>query len=166
MSSSPSAGQAEQGAEFNEADVMFAQTMIPHHEQAIEMSELILAKDDVDPAVADIATRVKEAQGPEIAQLEQWLGDWGADRASEHAGHGGMEGMMSQDDMQQLADADGAEAGPLFLEQMIVHHRGAVDMAQRELEEGRAEGAVEMARAITDTQTAEIQEMEELLASM
>jgi uncharacterized protein (DUF305 family) len=162
--SEPAASPSEQdgGADFTDADVMFAQMMIPHHEQAMEMSDLVLGKDGVDPQVTELAAQIKAAQGPEIDQLEEWLESWGADRAGEHAGHG-MSGMLSEEDMQALADAEGADAGRLFLEQMIAHHEGAVSMAQAQIEDGRHEGAVEMARAIVETQTAEIETMRELL---
>lgn len=161
---SPPDQAAQDGAEFNDADVMFAQLMIPHHEQAIEMSDIVLGKDGVEPQVAELATQIKAAQGPEIEQLEQWLDAWGAPRESEHAGHG-MSGMMSEEDMQALADADGADAGRLFLDQMIAHHEGAIEMAQTEIADGRHEGAVEMAGAIVETQTAEIETMQGLLAA-
>ncbi|MFI9489896.1 DUF305 domain-containing protein [Promicromonospora sp. NPDC052451] len=150
----------------NDADVMFAQMMIPHHEQAIEMADVVLARPDADPQVTELATQIKAAQAPEIETLGQWLDTWGAERTSEHGGHAGMDGMMSEDDMQMLADAAGPEADRLFLEQMIVHHQGAVEMAQEEVESGEDAGAVEMARTIVDTQAAEIETMEGLLASM
>ncbi|MFI6423932.1 DUF305 domain-containing protein [Promicromonospora sp. NPDC050880] len=150
----------------NDADVMFAQMMIPHHEQAIEMADVVLARPDAAPQVAELATQIKAAQAPEIETLGQWLDTWGAERTSEHGGHAGMDGMMSEDDMQMLADAAGPEADRLFLEQMIVHHQGAVEMAQEEVESGEDAGAVEMARTIVDTQAAEIETMEGLLASM
>lgn len=157
---------AGEQAEHNDADVMFAQMMIPHHEQAIEMSDILLAKPDADPAVTELATRIKAAQAPEIEQLGQWLDTWGAERTSEHSGHAGMDGMMSEDDMQSLGDAPGPEASRLFLEQMIAHHLGAVEMAEEELDSGQDPAAVEMAQTIVDTQTAEIETMEDLLASM
>lgn len=163
-SATPPEQAVQDSAEFD-ADVMFAKMMIPHHEQAMEMSDLVLGKDGVDPQVAELATQIKAAQGPEIEQLEQWLQDWGAERESEHAGHG-MSGMMSAEDMQALADAESADAGRLFLEQMIAHHEGAVSMAEEQIEAGRHEGAVEMARTIVETQTAEIETMNRLLGSM
>lgn len=64
-------------AEHNQADVMFAQTMIPHHAQAIEMSDVLLAKQGIDPRVTELATRIKAAQGPEIEQMQGWLTQWG-----------------------------------------------------------------------------------------
>ena len=172
--SAPASGDAQDGATFNDADVMFAQMMIPHHQQAIEMSDVILAKDGIDPQITDLATQIKEAQGPEIEQLTTWLGEWGApqpDSATGDMDHGDMgtdpmDGMMSEDDMQALEDTQGAEAGRLFLEQMIVHHEGAIEMAQTEVEDGANEAATEMASTIVSTQSSEIQTMQDLLAGM
>ncbi|MBE1876274.1 DUF305 domain-containing protein [Myceligenerans pegani] len=160
------ASTAGEHTEHNDADVMFAQMMIPHHEQAIEMADIVLAEPGADPRIAELATRVKEAQAPEIEELGRWLDTWGAERTSEHSGHAGMDGMMSEEDMQMLDDAAGPEANRLFLEQMIVHHQGAIEMARTEIESGQDAGAVEMAQTIIDTQDAEIETMEELLASM
>jgi uncharacterized protein (DUF305 family) len=164
---------AEDGAAFNDADVMFAQMMIPHHEQAIEMSDVILGKEGVDSEITDLATQIKEAQGPEIEQLSTWLDEWGAEQPDDSMdmdhgsmGDDSMGGMMSEEDMQALEDAEGAEAGRLFLEQMIVHHEGAIEMAQTEVGDGAHDGAVEMAGAIIDGQSSEIQTMEGLLAGM
>ena len=73
--SSPS----DSAADFNAADEMFATMMIPHHEQAVEMSDMILAKSDVDPRVLELAQQIKDAQQPEIDTMEGWLEDWGVD---------------------------------------------------------------------------------------
>jgi uncharacterized protein (DUF305 family) len=153
-------------AAHNDADVMFAQMMIPHHEQAIVMADAVLAKDGTSPEVAELATEVKAAQAPEIEQLGQWLDAWGADRSAEHSGHAGMSGMMSEEDLRLLDEAGAPESDRLFLEQMIAHHRGAVEMAQTEVESGADPGAVELAATVVETQTAEIDAMEALLASM
>ena len=166
--STPTSDDAQDGATFNDADVMFAQMMIPHHQQAIEMSDVILSKEGIDSQITDLATQIKEAQGPEIAQLNTWLDEWDAPQPdeSEAMDHGSMDGMMSEEDMQGLENAEGAEAGRLFLEQMIVHHEGAVEMAQTEVEDGANKAAAEMASTIVTTQSSEIQTMEDLLAGM
>lgn len=160
-------GSSASDAAVNDADVMFASMMIVHHEQAIEMSDIVLAADGIDPAVTELAERIKAAQAPEIEQLQGWLDDWGVD--SEGEGPGGMDhgdGMMSDNDLAALEAADGPEASRLFLEQMIVHHQGAVEMAQTEVDEGRDPAAIELAQTIIDAQTAEIQEMTDLLATL
>ena len=154
------------GAAHNDADVMFAQMMIPHHEQAIEMSDAVLAKEGTNPEVTELATQIKAAQAPEIEQLGQWLDSWGAERTSEHTGHAGMSGMMSDEDMQLLAETGAPESDRLFLEQMIAHHRGAVEMAEVEIETGSDPAATELAQTIVTTQATEIEAMESLLASM
>lgn len=155
MSSSPSAE-----VEFNSADSMFATMMIPHHEQAVEMSDMILGKTGVDEEVLELAEQIKAAQAPEIELMQSWLETWGEPSPGE-MNHG--DGMMSADDMAALEAAEGEEASRLFLEQMIVHHQGAIDMAETELEDGINPDALELAQTIIDAQTAEIATMQELL---
>lgn len=150
----------------NDADVMFAQMMIPHHEQALEMADVVLAKEGTSPEVTELATEVKAEQASEIEQLGEWLDAWGAERTSEHSGHAGMSGMMSEEDLQALDAATAPESDRLFLEQMIAHHRGAVEMAEEEVEKGSDANAVTMARTVVETQSSEIVAMENLLASM
>ncbi|AEG44671.1 DUF305 domain-containing protein [Isoptericola variabilis] len=157
---------SEPQADAGPADVTFAQMMIPHHEQAVEMSDVVLAADGVDPEVAELAEQIKAAQQPEIDQLRSWLDEWDAPEQP-HGGHdhGAMDGMMSQDDLTALADADGADASRLFLEQMIEHHEGAIAMAETEVSDGTHDGAVAMAEEIIATQQDEIDRMREMLAS-
>ncbi|MCM6761184.1 DUF305 domain-containing protein [Rathayibacter sp. ZW T2_19] len=163
-SAAPSSSSAASAEDFNDQDVMFAQMMKPHHEQAVEMSDMILAKDGISTEVTDLATQIKEAQGPEISQLEEWLAAWGAEDSMSGMDHS-MDGMMSDEDMSALESATGAEAEKLFLEQMMMHHEGAVEMAQTEVDEGQNADAIEMAEMIVQTQTEEIATMQDLLAS-
>lgn len=153
---------ASELAEANEADVAFTQGMIMHHQQAIEMSDLVLAKDGLDPEVAALAERIKAAQQPEIDRMEGWLEDWGQSGGD----MAGMDhsSMMSADDLAALEAASGADAGPLFLEQMIVHHEGAVAMAEEALAKGENADVLKLAEAVIADQTAEIAEMKEMLA--
>ncbi len=161
---------AAETAQHTEADVMFAQMMIPHHQQAIEMSDIILAKDDVPGQVVELAEEIKAAQGPEIEQLTTWLGQWGEPTQPEdtHGGHdmSEMEGMLSEQELQELANAPGPEAARLFLEQMITHHEGAVAMAETEVADGTYPPAVDLARSIIDTQQQEIDTMRQMLDTM
>jgi uncharacterized protein (DUF305 family) len=153
----------------NDADAMFAQHMIPHHTQAIEMSDTLLAKQGIDPRVTELANQIKAAQGPEIQQMQGWLTQWGAPSMPPTSGHGdmpGMSGIMSEQDMTALKDAKGVDATTLFLTQMIAHHEGAITMAQSEIKDGQYPPAVEMARAIVTTQQQEIDTMKGLLASL
>ncbi|MEU2203107.1 DUF305 domain-containing protein [Microbacterium oleivorans] len=149
---------------FNAADSMFAMMMIPHHEQAVEMSDMILAKDGIDDSVQDLARQIKAAQGPEIELMQSWLDGSGMSASDGMDGMG--DGMMSGDDMATLEAASGAEASRLYLEQMIVHHEGALEMAQAELQNGSSPDALELAQTIVDAQTSEIALMQELLTSL
>ena len=157
----------------NSADIMFVEMMIPHHEQAVEMSELILAKDGVDPEVVALAEQIRAAQDPEIALMEGWLDDWGLPsmgddmggmEGMDHGGMGGMAGMMSDEQMAELESADGATGAALFLELMIEHHVGAVEMAEDVIDDGRDADVRVLAEQIIVSQTAEIATMRELLA--
>lgn len=164
----PSASESSAAADFNNADATFAMNMIVHHQQAIEMSDILLAKDGVNPEVAALAERIKAAQAPEIDLMNQWLADWGVDNMGGMEGMPGMDqgAMMSAEDMQALTDADGPTASTLFLQQMIVHHQSAIDMAQTQVDNGQNADAVALAQKVIDDQTAEIAEMEALLATL
>jgi uncharacterized protein (DUF305 family) len=166
-------------ADHNDADVMFAQHMIPHHQQAIEMSDMLLAKQGVDPRVTELAKQIKAAQGPEIQQMQGWLSGWGNPSMSpmpsgdmDTPGHGDMpgmssgSGMMSDQDMTDLSNTQGVDASKLFLTQMIEHHKGAITMAQNEIRDGRYPAAVAMAHSIVTSQQQEIDTMNGILASL
>jgi len=148
---------------FNDADVDFAMNMIAHHQQAIAMADLLLEKEGVDERVVNLAIAIKEAQGPEISLMTAWLEGWGGN-SMPGMDHG--DGMMSDDDMTALENAGGVEASGLFLEQMIEHHQGAIDMAEQEVTAGENPDAVALAQKIIDDQTAEITTMQELLAAL
>nr|WP_298255257.1 DUF305 domain-containing protein [uncultured Arthrobacter sp.] len=150
--------------EHNAADVMFAQMMLPHHEQAVEMSELMLGKDGVSPEIADLASRIKAAQSPEIETMKSWLETWDSPMGGED-GHG-MGGMMSEDEMADLESADGPEASRIFLESMTAHHEGAIDMARTEIDNGEYPDTLAMAETIVETQQAEIEEMKGFRADL
>ncbi|MFD0904764.1 DUF305 domain-containing protein [Actinomadura sediminis] len=164
-SASPSAGDA-QTAQHNQQDVMFAQMMIPHHQQAVEMADLAATRAS-SPDVKTLAAEIKKAQGPEIEQLTGWLKAWGVSAAPspgmDHGGHGGMDGMMSEQDMQELEQAKGEAFDRAFLTMMIEHHEGAVAMAKTEQSSGQFPPAKKMADSIVTSQSAEIAKMRELL---
>jgi uncharacterized protein (DUF305 family) len=170
MGSSDTSASAESSAEadFSDADVTFAAGMVPHHRSAIEMAQLAGGR-AAHPRVLALASRIEAAQGPEIEILSGWLEEWGADGET-GMDHGGMDhgsgGMMSEEDMQALMNATGAEFDRMFLTQMIAHHTGAVEMAQADLSEGSNTDALAMAESIRDSQSAEIAEMEQLLTEL
>ncbi|TFC81982.1 DUF305 domain-containing protein [Cryobacterium cheniae] len=147
----------------NAADVDFAQMMIPHHEQAVQMSDDLLAKRGIDPRVVALATEIKAAQEPEITQLTDWLGEWGADTGGMSDMNHGTDGMMSEADMMTLDNASGADADRVFLELMIAHHEGAIAMAQTHIDEGGNADAQALSSAIVASQSAEIAVMTDLL---
>ncbi|WP_396642841.1 DUF305 domain-containing protein [Microbacterium sp.] len=164
----PSTGMSAEATDvdFNDADATFAMEMIMHHQQAIEMSDVLLAKNDVAPEVISLAERIKAAQQPEIDTMNDWLASWGRETMGSMGSMDSMGGMMSEEDMTALEDASGPEASSLFLEQMIVHHEGAIEMAQAQVTDGQNPDAVELAQKIIDDQTAEIAEMEQLLTQL
>jgi uncharacterized protein (DUF305 family) len=162
---------------FNQADVDFAQDMIPHHQQALIMSDMALQAASTDELRA-LAQRIKDAQSPEIEQMTGWLDDWGQVVPDLEAlghmmmGHGDddasndMPGMMTVKQMRQLnqlmVDSDLA-FDQMWVEMMILHHEGAIEMAQKQQADGQNEDAVALAEAIEEAQAAEIAEMEQLL---
>lgn len=163
-SSSPSASSPAAATDHNAADVRFAQMMIPHHAQAVEMSDMILKKQDIPAEVTALGTRIKEAQGPEIDKMTGWLTGWG-EPTQMPTGHS-MDGMIGAEDMTKLEAAQGVEAARLFLTQMIAHHQGAVTMAKTETTDGKDAAAVQLSKDIVSAQEAEIQEMQQLLATL
>ncbi|MGH3676000.1 MAG: DUF305 domain-containing protein [Mycobacterium sp.] len=168
---------APSSQDHNDSDVTFARHMIPHHQQAIEMSDIVLGKQAIDARVTDLATKIKAAQDPEIKQMQDWLNQWGnppmPPMAQENMpGHDmpGMSdssmGMMSEQQINALRNAQGVEASRLFLTDMIAHHEGAIAMAQTEIEEGQFPPAVELARSIVTSQQQEIDTMKDIVASL
>ena len=167
-------------AEANDADFMFAQMMIPHHAQALQISELA-ARSGAGRSVRVLADRIDGAQRPEIVYMAGWLEDRGADAptakeikdgdmgamAMGHGGHGSgshaMPGMATKSQLRDLADARGAEFDELFLTLMIRHHKGAVDMAGEVLRGGSEQQLNELASGVAADQSAEISRMEDLL---
>ncbi|HSP75151.1 MAG TPA: DUF305 domain-containing protein [Cryobacterium sp.] len=156
-------GSTATASAANTADIEFAQMMIPHHEQAVAMSDDLLDKPGTDPRVVALATEIKAAQEPEITQLTDWLGEWGADTGGMSDMNHGTDGMMSEADMMSLANASGTDADRVFLELMILHHEGAIAMAQTHLDEGSNADAQALSAAIVASQSAEIAVMTDLL---
>ena len=164
MSGSAPASSSPAAADHNAADTMFTQGMIPHHQQAVEMSDLMLGKSGIPAPVKDLAARIRAAQGPEIATMTGWLTSWN-ESATMAPGHT-MEGMMGDDDLNGLKAAQSTEAAKLFLTQMIAHHQGAVTMAKTEITQGKNADAVALAKSIVTAQEAEIKEMQGLLPTL
>ncbi|HZA09071.1 DUF305 domain-containing protein [Mycobacterium sp.] len=158
-------GSASADQQHNQADVTFAQNMIPHHQQAIQMSDIILGKQGIDPRVIQLANDIKAAQGPEIQQMQGWLRQWGVPTMSMAPGMT-MSGMLPDHAMTALQDAQGADASRQFLTGMIQHHQGAIAMAQDEIKSGQYPPAITLAQSIVTSQQQQITTMRGLLASL
>ena len=147
----------------NEADIAFAQMMIPHHQQAVEMADLAETRAE-SQEVKDLAAAIEAAQDPEIQTMQGWLKSWDAEGKSHEMSHGDMPGMVDDKTIGELGKATGAEFDRLFLTSMIAHHEGAIAMAESEKSDGVHKGALRLADAIIKTQTAELKQMQRLLA--
>jgi|1048.fasta_scaffold08165_2 uncharacterized protein (DUF305 family) len=176
--SSPDASSVAEGSGFSASDVMFAQMMIPHHEQALEMSLIALERSTNDE-VRDLAQRIYDGQGPEIAQMETWIENGSSMGGMSHEMPDGtmmpndmmggdmmdsstMAGMASEEQLAELVSLDSPEFDILFLQLMIEHHKGALAMVQM-IDNSTNSEAVALAQEISSTQNAEIDEMTALL---
>ena len=143
---------------FNDADVAFAQHMIPHHQQAVEMAELGAGRAS-DQQVKSLVAQIKAAQGPEIATMTGWLTAWGKPATMGGMDHSGMPGMMTDADMTALKGLSGSAFDKRFCTMMIAHHEGAIAMANEELAKGANPEAKKLAQQIITGQQAEIDTM-------
>ena len=157
---------AAQPAGFNADDVAFATNMIPHHQQAVEMSALVPDR-STNPEVIQLAEQISAAQGPEIEAMKVFLVQWkeNPDSNTGHTVHGNMAmaGMVDEAAMAKLASLNGAEFDTLWLESMIGHHQGAIEMAKAEIANGENVDAIGLAKTIVGTQQAEIDQMNRML---
>ncbi|MEU3063861.1 DUF305 domain-containing protein [Streptomyces subrutilus] len=164
--SSPS-DPAAQGR-HNAADVSFAQGMVPHHRQAVDMADLAATRAG-SAEVKQLAEEIKKAQDPEIRTLSGWLTGWGqqvpAAGATDHSAHGAGGGMMTAEEMDALGKASGKAFDTAFTKLMIKHHEGAVAMARTERADGAFPEARRMAEAVITSQSAEIARMRALLGT-
>ena len=153
-------------ATFNDDDVMFAQMMIPHHEQAVEMSDIALDPTvGASDAVRQLATRIKGAQDPEIELMTGLLTGWGKstemDMSMDHSSM--MDGMLTARELDALSSLRGADFDRAWMEAMVKHHEGALAMAKDVLEGGSDPAVRKLAEEIVAGQQAEIDEMRGLL---
>ncbi|MCS3492164.1 uncharacterized protein (DUF305 family) [Arthrobacter sp. JUb119] len=165
-SGSHSGHSMDQSASANDADMAFAAGMKVHHEQAIEMSGILLGKSGIPAEVASLAERIQAAQAPEIERMDRWLSEWNMPGGMDHGGMDHGDGMVPEEGIKALEDATGSDAARLFLEQMIMHHEGAVEMSKTEISEGSYPAAIDLAQQIVDSQTREITEMKQLLETL
>lgn len=163
-------------SDHNSADVAFAQDMIPHHQQALLMADVAIEGAQTQE-LRDLAERIKAAQAPEIDEMTSWLEAWGEDvpdldeMSHMMMGHGDadedddMPGMMDADQMQQMMQmmGSGRAFDAMWVRMMILHHEGAIEMAQDEQASGQYPDAISLAEDIEAAQTKEIAEMEQML---
>jgi uncharacterized protein (DUF305 family) len=163
------AGAAPAPADFNTADVQFAQSMIPHHQQAVAMADIALDPSvGAGPQVLDLATRIKGAQDPEIAMMSGWLASWGQPMQMDTSMGQGMpmtNGMMTDAEMTGLHNVKGAEFDTMWMEMMIRHHTGAIAMAQTVKTSGSNADVIALAGQVITAQQSEIDEMKTILGS-
>ena len=162
-SSAPAQPGSEVSPAHNQADVQFVKMMVPHHQQALRMAEIVLPKQGLDPQVRQMTEKIQREQGPEIAKMQSWLGAWNAGPAMSLEQARGMRGLLSPEDLVQLERADGATASKLLLQQMTEHHRGAVSMSGPETHNGTNPQAKQLAHSIVASQQQQIQQMQSML---
>ncbi len=155
-------GNQSSSAAMNSSEIMFLQMMIPHHEQAVVMSDLAL-ENSTNKEVLAIAAQIKAAQSPEIAQMKSWLDTAGAGYMPGH--DVGMNGMLSDSDITVLKSATGSTFDKLFLEGMIAHHEGAIEMTKM-VEKSNSSEIKTLRDAIIKSQSAEISELKAMLNSL
>ena len=153
-----------ESADFNDADVIFAQTMIPHHQQAIEMSDIALDPNSgASAAIVALATQIKGAQDPEISQMKNLLTTWGKSMEMGSMHHSSMMGgMLSLEEIDTLGQLKGAEFDKAWAKGMIAHHEGAIAMANEVLANGKNSEILALANAVVSGQSAEIKTLKPL----
>ncbi|MCL6667864.1 MULTISPECIES: DUF305 domain-containing protein [Streptomyces] len=157
------AGKTPSAGDFNDADVTFAQMMIPHHEQALEMARLADGR-AADSEVKSLAGKIEKAQDPEITAMKGWLRSWGRPVAmGDMPGMNMGDGMMSDKDMKALKAMKGAAFDKMFAQMMIGHHKGAITMAEEERKNGKNADAVKTAGNIATSQSAEVEQLQGIL---
>jgi uncharacterized protein (DUF305 family) len=145
---------------YSSNELMFAQMMIPHHSQAVTMSELALTN-STNPEVLALATAIRDAQGPEIKQMQSWLDESNYSASESHSMD--MGGMLSDEELAELATAKGTTFDRLFLTAMIAHHEGAIDMAEM-IQDSQNSEVKKLYSDIVTSQSAEIEAMRTIKA--
>jgi uncharacterized protein (DUF305 family) len=141
-------------------ETMFAQGMIPHHQQAIDMSNMAL-KNSASPEVKKLAKAIISAQGKEMTQLKYWLTATKSSMTMDH--DMGMSGMLPKSELNSLKKLKGSKFDAAFLTAMIAHHEGALEMVSM-LDRTKNSEAKKIATDIQKGQSSEITLMKKLLA--
>jgi uncharacterized protein (DUF305 family) len=154
-----------QPAGYNADDVAFATNMIPHHQQAVDLSAMVPDR-STNAGLVALADQISAAQQPEINVMNVFLVQWkeNPDTNSGHAGHGSTtQGMVDAATMTKMESLSGEEFDEMWLASMISHHRGAIEMAKAEIANGDNVDAKMLANNIVTTQEAEIGRMKQML---
>ncbi len=164
MGSMDTGDSTPESADFNDADVIFAQMMIPHHQQAVAMSDIALDPNaQASAAIIALATQIKGAQDPEISQMKNLLTTWGKSMEMGSMHHSSMmSGMLSLEEMDTLGQLKGAEFDKVWAKGMIAHHEGAIAMANEVLANGKNSEILALANAVVSGQSAEIKTLKPL----
>jgi uncharacterized protein (DUF305 family) len=165
-STSASGTSTEQVAAHNAEDVQFAQLMIPHHEQAVELAAIVPGR-TTNPNVVALAEKIAAEQKPEISTMKAMLLQWDVKLESHESGHAGMAmaGMVDDATMVKLDNLRGADFDTLWLQSMISHHQGAIEMAKTEIADGKSADLISLAQNIVAAQQAEIDQMKQILGA-
>ena len=168
-----STDQSSEQANHNSDDIAFARNMIPHHQQAVQMAQVV-PTNTTNPRVIGLANQIITTEAPGIQAFRTFLMQWqdvgghdtqGKDSTGRDAGGQGipMVGMVDQRTTDKLQSLTGPEFDRLWLTSMIDHHRGAIAMAQDEVAHGRNADVIYLARSIIATQQPEIDQMKQML---
>ena len=145
-------------------DIMFLQMMIPHHQQAIDMSDLALTKSS-DSELLALAKDIRDEQAAEIVKMKAWLDKAGADLDPGHSMGHGMGGMLSDSELAALKAATGKSFDLLWLKGMTGHHVGAIDMATM-IEDADNDEIKSFGQAIVTSQSAQNKQMAAMIKRM
>jgi uncharacterized protein (DUF305 family) len=159
----PSASAAQVSSVHNSQDVMFAQMMIPHHQQAVDMSKMVPSH-TTNPTLQTVAIHIQTDQRAEISLLTDFLNRWGEPIVSHAPMAMTMEGMVDPDTMGRLETLRGTDFDTLWITSMISHHRGAITMAEAELAHGQSPDALKAAGLMIAAQKREISYLTDLIA--
>jgi len=155
---------SEASGDLSSDDVMFLQMMIPHHQQAIDMSDLALTKSS-DSELLALAKDIRDEQGAEIVKMKAWLDKAGADLDPGHSMGHGMGGMLSDSELAALKAATGKNFDLLWLKGMTGHHVGAIDMATM-IEDADNDEIKSFGQAIVTSQSAQNKQMAAMIKRM
>jgi uncharacterized protein (DUF305 family) len=150
--------------DHNASDVAFARNMVPHHEQAVEMAQMV-PTNTTNQQIIDLANQIISSQVPEAQAFRVWLMQVQDTQGHDPGSHEGtpMAGMVDQATMDKLQTLHGADFDRLWLTSMIDHHRGAITMAQDEVAHGKNPDVIYLAKSIITAQQAEIDKMKRML---